>query len=132
MCKKTAAVSESLLKKLKIKAAQYKQPNPIFCLRLQGWCPCHLCSLPVMDKAKSLTLKCKKETSSCQTFKAKRLVEQGASLSSELGEAQGEVTAENRFLFEMQDKTLELFEQGKVPGNTVKNTEWAYRNFESW
>lgn len=85
-----------------------------------------------MDKAKSLTLKCKKETSSCQTFKAKRLVEQGASLSSELGEAQGEVTAENRFLFEMQDKTLELFEQGKVPGNTVKNTEWAYRNFESW
>ena len=32
----------------------------------------------------------------------------------------------------MEDKTLELFKQGEVPGNIVKNTEWAYRNFESW
>ena len=60
MCEEKAAVSEMLLKALKLKVAQCKEQNPRFCLQLPGWCPCHSCSPPVMDEVKHLSLKHKR------------------------------------------------------------------------
>ena len=74
MCEKKAAVSETLLKTLKLKVAQCKEPNPRFCLQLPEWCPCHSCSPPVMDEAKRrLSLKRKRGANTVSSSTAKLL-----------------------------------------------------------
>ena len=63
------------------------------------------------------------------TLSSKELDKQGSSAGKD---ELGEVTAESRFSFQIEGNVLEQYKEGEVPENTAKNTEWSYRNFESW
>ena len=38
----------------------------------------------------------------------------------------------DRFTFDSTNDYLEQLKEGETPANTIKNTEWALRNFEQW
>jgi len=68
-----------------------------------------------MDATKSLKLKrkqCEELNGNGLSLKAKKV--------------------DDRFSFDIEDSQIDLFKQGEIPANTAKNTEWSYRNFESW
>ena len=42
------------------------------------------------------------------------------------------VSAEDRFVFDINDEELSNMKDGTCPSNTLKNNEWARRTFETW
>ena len=39
---------------------------------------------------------------------------------------------EERFSFNIEEDDSEAFKKGECPANTIKSTEWAMKNLESW
>ena len=42
------------------------------------------------------------------------------------------VSAEDRFVFDIDDEELQKMKDGTCPANTLKNNEWATHTFETW
>ena len=40
--------------------------------------------------------------------------------------------SKDRFSFDVTCEELDAFKEGECPANTMKNTEWALKNFEKW
>ena len=45
---------------------------------------------------------------------------------------EGKENINDRFPFDTTIDELEKLMEGKCSANTAKNTDWAYKNFESW
>ena len=111
-------VSESLLWKGEKKVLALSEQRR-FCLGLPGWCPCTDCSsellLPMASKdpRKPLSLKRKEPTA---TTREEPPPKKGS----------------DRFSFDVTVDDLEGFMEDSCPENTMKSTEWALRNFETW
>ena len=156
MCdhRSNGVIRDSLLQKLELKVAQSKEPNSDFCLGLPGWCPCLSCSPPpvVMDDRPMQERRDKSsdvfseeinrdecsvtDATACPKIVGKRLSLKHRKQDyggDENGTAGAKVLKRNdRFSFDIQEDSLLQYKEGEIPANTAKNTEWAYRNFESW
>ena len=156
MCdrRSNGVISDSLLQKLELKVAQSKEPNSDFRLGLPGWCPCLSCSPPpvVMDDRpmqerhdKSSDVFSEEinhdecsvpDATACPKIVGKRLSLKRCKQDyggDENGTAGAKVLKRNDcFSFDIQEDSLLQYKEGEIPANTAKNTEWAYRNFESW
>ena len=87
-----------------------KENESNFCLGLLGWCPCSDCTDFVMASrsGKRVQPKCVETSKSVK------------------------VSAEDRFVFDIDDEELQKMKDGTCPVNTKKNNEWAMRTFELW
>ena len=99
-----------------------------FCLGIPGWCSC--CEEPMEKDSKrapkSLQLKRTRQTKvsneNCRRSKES---------NSEYNEEEVEIS-EDKFSFDVTCEELDAFKEGECPANTMKNTEWALKNFEEW
>lgn len=102
-------VSKSLIRTTKPNSLT-KENESNFCLGLLGWCPCSECSdFSMSSKSGNLVQpKCVKKTGSVK------------------------LSADDRFVFDIDDEELSKMKEGTCPSNTLKNNEWAMRTFETW
>ena len=118
MSKKREVVSDTLIKTAADPSVTSDYYKP-FCLGLPDWCPCCV----EMDRSrKSLKLKRPRVASS----------KQQTSQEDEQDDAKRLKEDDERFSFDVTFENLCRFKEGECPVNTEKNTEWAFRNFESW
>ena len=100
-------VSKSLIRTTK-PSSLTKENDSDFCLGLLGWCLCSECSdFSMASKSGQLVQpKSVKKTGSVK------------------------VSAEDRFVFDINDKELSNMKNVTCPSNTLKNNEWARQTFE--
>ena len=89
-----------------------------FCLGLDDWCPCRVCSHR-MEK-KSLRLK---------RARAPLISEVDEQLEEQSSKVQN---LDERFDFNVTSDDLTRFMEGETPANTERSTAWAVKIFDDW
>ena len=114
-------VSESLIRSEKVDLIEEEEQR--FCLGLEGWCPCRVCSPPAMEK-KSLSLKRSKEPVDSHVERP---------TLNDLGEPTNKPQKiDKRFDFNVTSDDLFRFMEGETPVNTKRSTTWVVKIFEDW
>ena len=130
---KREVVSESLIltsSKPGVQKEHYKK----FCLGLPDWCPC--CAGKELNMAENSNpnggvKNSKGRSSSGKSLQLKQT--RATTKTKPVPPDQKKVkNYDDRFSFDVTIEELDAFKEGDCPNNTVKNTEWAVRTFESW
>ena len=124
-------VSKSLLKTMEDPGVESEFYKP-FCLGMPEWCPC---CLKTERTAKSLKLKRPRVNSSAVPSRqdsTKKSKNDSTRVSSRQEPSKNSKEDDERFPFDVTFDDLGKFKEGECPLNTEKNTDWAFRNFESW
>ena len=117
-----------------------------FCLEISSWCPCSDCASFLLDASPALEAG-HVETQCSKSLKQKRLegyeavktTQQECTNNQTISDdiikpeiEEGKENIDNCFTFDTTVDELEKLMEGECPPNTAKNTDWAYKNFESW
>ena len=125
-------------------AKHYREED--FCLGIPGWCPCSNCASFSLDasshlEAGSVETQCSKSSKwkrieGCEAIKTThKECNNNQTISDNINKPEIEAGKENiddRFPFDTTIDQLEKLMEGECLANTGKNTDWAYKNFESW
>ena len=141
-------VSKSLLKTTEDPGVESEFYKP-FCLGMPEWCPC---CLKTERTGKSLKLKRPRVNSSAvpsrqDPAKKSKVDSSVVSLRQDTATKSKDISirvswrqeptknskeGDERFPFDVTFEDLGKFKEGECPLNTEKNTDWVFRNFESW
>ena len=136
-------VSPSLIMK-KEPTKHYQEED--FHLGIPGWCSCSNFASFSLDasphlEAGSVETQCSKSSKQkriegCEAVKTtQQECNNNQTISDDINKPDieaGKENIDNRFPFDTTIDELEKLMEGECPANTAKNTDWVYKNFESW